>query len=144
MADRMNVQAKKMRALEALLVAALGLAAAGAQAQGSAAGLSDPTRPPGPGAAWQGAADEPPAGKQLQSVLLSGGRKLAIIDGAMVRLGGMLGEARVVKISETEVVLKYGEELETLKLYPSVDKKAVKRASGRARPSVAAPQGGSK
>ena len=54
----------------------------------------------------------------------------------------------MVKISETEVVLKNGEELETLKLYPSIDKKAVKRASGRARASVAAPasfpQGGSK
>lgn len=132
------------RALETVVAVVLWLAAAGAHAQVSAAGLSDPTRPPGPGAGWQGAADEPPAGKQLQSVLLSRGRKLAIIDGTLVRLGGMLGEARVVKISETEVVLKNGEELETLKLYPSVDKKAVKRASGRARPGVAAPQGGSK
>ena len=136
------------RSLETVLAAALWLAAAGVQAQGSVTGLSDPTRPPGPGAAWQGAPEDLPAGKQLQSVLLSGGRKLAIIDGTVVQLGGMLGEARVVKISETEVVLKNGEELETLRLYPSVDKKAVKRASGRARASVAAPasfpQGGSK
>jgi MSHA biogenesis protein MshK len=126
---------------------ALLLAATIAQAQGS--GLSDPTRPPGAGAGWQqGASNEPPAGRQLQSVLLSGGRRLAIIDGTMVALGGMLGDSKVVKISETEVVLKNGEETETLKLYPGVDKIPAKRAPARARAGVAAPasspQGGSK
>jgi MSHA biogenesis protein MshK len=105
--------------------------------------LSDPTRPPGAGAMQRGGQDEAPAGRQLQSVLLSGGRKLAIIDGTLVPLGGMFGEARVVKISETEVVLKTGEETETLKLYPSAEKQPVKRAAGRARAAAAA-QGGPK
>jgi MSHA biogenesis protein MshK len=127
--------------------AALALAMASATAGAQAQGLSDPTRPPG-AAAMQGSQDELPAGRQLQSVLLSGGRRLAIIDGTMVALGGMLGEARVVKISETEVVLKRGEETETLKLFPSVDKQSVKRAPGRARAGVpgkgSSPQGGSK
>ena len=126
------------------LAAAIGLAAACVQAQG----LSDPTRPPGAGAWQQGGQEEAPAGRQLQSVLLSGGRRLAIIDGTMVALGGTLGEARVVKISETEVVLKTGEETETLKLFPSVDKQPVKRAPGRARAGVSGkksfPEGGSK
>ncbi len=139
MADRMN-----RRIQRAALAAAIGLAAACAQAQG----LSDPTRPPGAGAWQQGTQDDVPAGRQLQSVLLSGGRRLAIIDGTMVALGGKLGEARVVKISETEVVLKTGEETETLKLFPSVDKQPVKRAPSRARAGVsgkqASPQGGSK
>ena len=40
-----------------------------------------------------------PLGKQLQSVL-SGGRKLAVIDGTVVPLGGMFGEARVIKITK--------------------------------------------
>ena len=138
MADRMN------RAIQAAaLAAALGVAAAGVHAQG----LSDPTRPPGANA-MQGSAEELPAGRQLQSVLLSGGRRLAIIDGAVVALGGKVGEARVVKISETEVVLKTGEETETLKLFPSVDKQPVKRARDRARAGVAgkssSPQGGIK
>lgn len=119
----------------------LSLAASAAMAQG--AGLSDPTRPP-VAIEQQGGANSPPAGRQLQSVLLSGGRRLAVIDGTMVSLGGMLGDARVVKISETEVVLKSGEETETLKLYPGVDKIPAKRAHIRARPGVAAPQGGSK
>lgn len=128
----------------AALSAAIGLLTGGALAQG----LSDPTRPPGAGAWQQGGQEEAPAGRQLQSVLLSGGRRLAIIDGNMVALGGMVGEARVVKISETEVVLKTGEETETLKLFPSVDKQPVKRAPARARagasPKGSSPQGGSK
>ena len=99
-------------------------------AQGSA--LSDPTRPPGAAAmTQQGVQDEAPAGRQLQSVLLSGGRKLAIIDGTMVPLGGMLGEARLVKIRDSEVTLKTGEETEVLRLYPAVEKRPVKRNAVR-------------
>jgi MSHA biogenesis protein MshK len=139
MADRMNRSGPG-----AALAAALWLLAPVVQAQG----LGDPTRPPGAGAAWQGSEEAAPAGKQLQSVLLSGGRKVAVISGTVVPLGGMLGEARVVKISETEVVLKTGEETETLKLFPGVDKQPVKRAAGRASPGAAAqgssPHGGSK
>ena len=96
----------------------------------------------------QGGQDEAPAGRQLQSVLLSRGRKIAVIDGNMVALGGMLGDARVVRITETEVVLKTGEETETLKLFPGVDKQTVKRGASRARTGAPADglsvQGGSK
>jgi MSHA biogenesis protein MshK len=118
--------------------AALAAAFLAADAQAQSQSLSDPTRPPGAGTLQQGAQEEAPAGKQLQSVLMSGGRKLAVIDGTMVPLGGMLGEARVIKITETEVVLKTGEETETLKLFPGVEKQAVKRAAKRARASAPA------
>jgi MSHA biogenesis protein MshK len=108
--------------------------------------LADPTRPPSASAEQEGEAA--PAGKQLQSVLLSGGRKVAVIDGTMVPLGGMVGEARVVKITETEVVLKQGEETETLKMFPGVDKQAVKRGASRGRVGATAqgsiPHGGAK
>ena len=131
--------------LSGALAATMWLAAAGAQAQapsgaqGSA--LSDPTRPPGVAPAGSGGvADEAPAGRRLQSVLLSGGRKLAVIDGVTVPLGGMVGDARLVKISETEVTLKTGDETEILKLYPAVDKQPVKRAPARARGAAAAPR----
>ena len=128
--------------MSAVFLAATWLAAPAALSQG----LADPTRPPS--ASAQGGPDEAPAGRQLQSVLLSGGRKIAVIDGNMVALGGMLGEARVVKITETEVVLKTGEETETLKLFPGVDKKTVKRAARRAQAGAPAEgssvQGGSK
>ena len=150
MVDRMSA-----RVIGVALAMATWLAAAGAQAQapsgaqGSA--LSDPMRPPTVSAGAGGVGgvqDEAPAGHQLQSVLLSGGRKLAIIDGATVPLGGMVGEARLVKISEIEVTLKTGDETEVLKLYPAVEKQPVKRAASRARGTAAAPgpsrQGGSK
>ncbi len=115
----------------ALLVSASCLAISSAQAQAQTQALTDPTRPPSASAGPAGGLEDVPAGKQLQSVLISDGRKVAIIDGASVRLGGMVGEARLVRISETEVVLKNGEETEVLKLYPSVEKKPVKRATRR-------------
>jgi MSHA biogenesis protein MshK len=118
--------------LAAMAASAL-LAIGGAQAQS----MSDPTRPPG-AAAMQGGPDEIPAGRQLQSILFSGGRKLAIIDGASVPLGGTLGDARVVRITETEVTLKRGAETEVLKLYPGVDKQPVKRAASRSPGAAAA------
>jgi MSHA biogenesis protein MshK len=131
-------------ALRNVLLAAACLAAPAALAQG----LADPTRPPSAAAAQGGPDDAIPGGRQLQSVLLSGGRKIAVIDGNMVALGGMLGEARVVKITETEVVLKTGEETETLKLFPGVNKQAVKRGARRARTDAPAEgsnvRGGSK
>jgi MSHA biogenesis protein MshK len=129
-------------ALGALMLVAAWVAAPQACAQS----LADPTRPPAASAEQDG--DAAPAGKQLQSVLFSRGRKLAVIDGTMVPLGGTYGEARVVKITESEVVLKQGEETETLKLFPGVDKQAVKRAPARGRAGGKAegsmPQGGAK
>lgn len=118
-------------ALARVLAAAVGLSAACAQAQG----LSDPTRPPGSqetsGNATD-AQDDAPRGTQLQSVLLSRGRKLAVIGGTTVPLGGMLGDARVVKITETEVVLKRGDATEVLKLFPGIEKQVSKRQTRRA------------
>ncbi|MFY9316585.1 MAG: MSHA biogenesis protein MshK [Burkholderiales bacterium] len=126
----------------ALILAAGWLTMPEARAQA----FADPTRPPSASAEQEGEA--PPAGKQLQSVLFSGGRKVAVIDGTMVPLGGTYGDAQLVKISETEVVLKQGEETETLKLYPGVEKRAVKRGASRARVGAAAqgpgPHGGAK
>ncbi|MGH8716745.1 MAG: hypothetical protein ACREUI_08515, partial [Burkholderiales bacterium] len=40
-----------------------------------------------------------------------------------VKLGGKYGSARVVKISESGVVLNEGGSLQTLKLFPGVEKK---------------------
>jgi MSHA biogenesis protein MshK len=119
MADRMIG-----RKIGAALAAALGFIVAGAQAQA----LVDPTRPPNFVA---GAQSEAPAGNQLTSVLLSGGRKVAVINGATVPLGGMVGDARLVRISETEVALRKGSGIEVLKLYPGVDKKSVRRKAPR-------------
>jgi MSHA biogenesis protein MshK len=94
--------------------------------------LPDPTRPPAAlGHAGDGGASASAAGRPvLQSVLISPGRTMAMISGQMVKVGDRVGEARVIKISETEVVLRNGKELETLKLFPGVEKR---RNPGRSR-----------
>lgn len=119
-------------------VAAILLALAGAN---HAQGLSDPMRPPGPGGAMQpdGAAAAAP---RLQSVLLSKSRKMAVIDGQAVSLGGKVGDATVVAISETAVTLKRGDETEMLTLFPGVEKTLVRRGTAaRATGNVAGDKG---
>jgi len=129
--------------LQCMMAAATVAAMAGAQAQA----LTDPTRPPS-ATAGAPASQQEASTTQLQSILLSSGRKLAVINGNMVRLGGMVGEARVVRISETEVVLKKGDETEVLKLFPGVDKLPSKRRAARAGTGGSAPvstrQGGAR
>jgi len=95
-----------------------------------AEGTPDPTRPPAalltePAGAAPGAK---PASSGLQSVLISAGRKSAIIGGQLVHVGGKYGEARVIRITESEVVLKTGSTTETLKLFPDVEKRVVRGA----------------
>lgn len=110
-----------------LLIAPCVALTAGAQ------GLADPTRPPGvlSGPAVDGAAG---GGPVLQSVMLSQGRKVAVISGEMVPLGGRYGSARLVKLTESEAVLKEGKETTVLKLFPLVEKRVageLKKNTGR-------------
>ena len=90
--------------------------------------LSDPTRPPqGPAAAAAGGAAQAAPPSRLQSVLISPGRKLAVIDGKTVPLGGTVDGATLVAIRESEVVLQTGSQRETLKLNPGVQIRPVPR-----------------
>ncbi|MDN2709661.1 MSHA biogenesis protein MshK [Janthinobacterium sp. SUN118] len=114
--DRTLTTATTGRALLASLVV-LSLAWGGAQAQA----LDDPTRPPAALWAPAGAAAVAPARPQLQSVLISskpGGRRVAVIDGQVVRVGSKVGDAVVTDIRDTAVLLRRGKSLETFKLYP--------------------------
>lgn len=92
--------------------------------------LPDPTRPPAelaaPSSAPGGSAV--PTGPALQSVQISPSFRSAIINGQRVVQGDAYGDARVVKISENEVVLKSGSDYQTLKLFPGVEKHASKTA----------------
>jgi len=112
--------------MKAASVIALGMFLASAQATAQK-GLLDPTRPPTVAPSPQ-ATPEPP-GPQLQSVLLAPGRKIAVINGESVALGEKLGEATLVRVTETEVVLRHGAETRVLKLYPSVEKSPVRRSA---------------
>jgi len=94
------------------------------------AGVSvDPTRPPSFAAGVPGG-DKGSQSRILQSVLIAPGRSVAVVDGEMVRVGSWLGDARVVKIDESGVVLRSSDRTETLRLLPDA-KRFGSRASGR-------------
>jgi MSHA biogenesis protein MshK len=114
------------RALLILVLCAGGARAATAQAR------SDPTRPPSvvPSSGAQEVEAELPS-NQLQSVLLSPSRKVAVINGQSVALGGKYGDAVLAQISENGVVLKYGDRVEELKLLP-IEKTRPGAARGKA------------
>jgi MSHA biogenesis protein MshK len=90
--------------------------------------LDDPMRPPAAYVEGGGGGSEA-SGPVLQSVMISPSFKAAIINGEMVKLGGKSGNAKLVKISESEVVLKSGDETQVLKMYPGVDKHAIVKAA---------------
>jgi MSHA biogenesis protein MshK len=109
-----------MKKIVAAIAVLAGLPAMAQQA------LPDPTRPPpevlAPQAERAGPALPPASGPQLQSVLLArrpGGRRLAVIDGAIVPLGGKVGAAVLVEVRESSVVLQRGKQKQVLKLVSS-------------------------
>ncbi len=95
--------------------------------------LLDPTRPPAfIGEKPEQGNDKASIAPELQSVLISPARRVAIINGQTVQLGEKYGEARVVKITENEVILRNGRDTQVLKLFPHVEKRlASSRANGK-------------
>jgi MSHA biogenesis protein MshK len=108
----------------------LGVVLAG-MAAAQTAPLADPTRPPGAGAE-SGAEAAAPAGARLQSVLISPTRRVAVIDGRAVALGGRIGDATLETVTENAAVLRYADRRETLWLMPGVDKRE-RRSAAAAR-----------
>ncbi|OGQ50937.1 MAG: hypothetical protein A3J24_11250, partial [Deltaproteobacteria bacterium RIFCSPLOWO2_02_FULL_53_8] len=86
---------------------------------GCAGELIDPTRPPAiitiPATAIAGG---PPSG--LQSIIISKKRRAAIIDGETVELRGKHGDATLIEVSETGVVLQGAQGRQVLTLFPDV------------------------
>jgi MSHA biogenesis protein MshK len=89
--------------------------------------LNDPTRPP-PVFSNPSGDTGAAAGPLLQSVMISPAGSSAIIGGEIVKLGGKYGDARVVKITANEVVLRSANGTEILRMYPEVNMKAVRHA----------------
>jgi MSHA biogenesis protein MshK len=90
--------------------------------------LPDPTRPPSslgplPSAYGEEPDNAPAPVPVLQSIMLSATRKAAMISGQTVVLGEKFGEARLVKLTPSEAVLRTEEGLQVLKLFPDVEKK---------------------
>lgn len=89
--------------------------------------LPDPTRPPIDAKGELLPTSDFRSGPVLQTILISPKRRAAIINGQMVALGEKYGEAKVIEINESYIVLKKGEGTETLRLFPNVTKR-IRRA----------------
>ena len=86
----------------------------------------DPTRPPvGLDARPTDAESETAGGIRLQSVMISPTQSAAIINGVMVRLGEKYGDAVLVRVAESEVVLRSGSAQQVLKIHPGVEKREI-------------------
>ena len=114
--------AERLTAARALCVLTAAAASAGAAAQ---AGLPDPTRPPAADGTSAARGDAAKSAHRVESVLISAERKLAVIDGRTVPLGGQIDGARVVAITEAGVTLRRGEQTEVLPLNAGVQKKVL-------------------
>ena len=97
---------------------------------GFAENFPDTTRPPASLGLAQEANSAAASGPMLQSVLISPGRRVAIISGKTVSIGEKFGEARVVKITESEVLLRSGTGLQALKLFPGFEKRLTASRAG--------------
>jgi len=101
----------RLLALAAALVGALAAAPAAADSA-----LPDPTRP----AVQRSATAQAPAPRwHLESTLVSPERRLAVIDGRMVRAGDRLGDAQVLEIGPDQVTLRSDERIVHLRLLPA-------------------------
>ena len=109
------------------LAAVMTLACFPMQAAATGQALGDPTQPPAvlvaPGSAGPHAAEPAePAALHLQSILVSreaGGRRIAVINGEVVRAGAKIGDAVVESVGESAVVLRRGKNREPLRLFPA-------------------------
>jgi len=99
-----------------ILLAAVVLAATPAWA------LDDPTRPPLRAAKVAAPAKPAPPLLILQSVIRSPNGDAAIISGKLVPVGGRIGAARLVRVSEDEAVLRVDGAEKRLPLYPAARK----------------------
>lgn len=96
---------------------------------GAAAQLPDPMRPAdlqmAPSPAGTAAA---PVESGVQMVIVRpGGKSTAVINGQLVAVGDKLGDKRVLKITETEVVLKGDGGRESIKATPAIEKLPVRK-----------------
>jgi hypothetical protein len=93
--------------------------------------MPDPTRPGGSQMTTEpGSRASAPVESGVQTVILRrGGKSTAVINGQHVAVGGKFGDKRVLRISESEIVLKGESGREVIKVMPSVEKTPAKKTS---------------
>lgn len=80
--------------------------------------LPDPTRPPALFAGSGASSENPSSG--LQTTIISGSRRAAIIDGKTVELWAKHGNAQLIEVNEGSVVLQGRQKRRVLTLFPGV------------------------
>lgn len=99
--------------------------------------VPDPTRPPGAvSAPPPGGVGAPPVESGVQTLILRHeGKSGAVINGQYVEVGGKLGDKRVVKISDSEVVLAGAGGREVIRLTPAIEKVQAKKTAATKQPA---------
>lgn len=115
---------RKSRCVRRLLAAALPLFAV-PFFDANAQSLDDPMRPSGTAPAVEGLGGSATARAptHLQGVLTSPTRRLALIDGAIVPLGSVIGGAKLAGVGDSHAVLHRERSQEVLLLHPGIEKK---------------------
>ncbi len=87
----------------------------------------DPTQPP-PEAGLGGANAVPavPAGLPTSTILVRDGKAYLVVGTRLYAQGQKLGQARIERISETEVWLREGGVLRKVSQFPGIERRAVK------------------
>ena len=94
----------------------------------SLAQVQDPTRPAAALMTPETGGVAAPVESGVQTVILRrGGKSAAVINGQYVVVGGKFGGKRVVKISESEVVLQGESGREVIKVTPAIEKVAARK-----------------
>jgi MSHA biogenesis protein MshK len=96
----------------------------------SAAPFADPTRPPTPSENVLGSAGST-EGPRLESVLIAPDRRIAVVNGQQVVVGARIAGGEVVRITESEVVIRGAGSEQTLKLVPGIGRTPAKKGRGQ-------------
>ena len=90
--------------------------------------LGDPMAPPAGAGAPQGTRNDAKAAPGgLQVVITSPDRKLAVIDGSVVLLGGAVREGTLAGMSDSAAVLRKNGEHDVLFMHPNIEKRLAAR-----------------
>lgn len=107
----------------------------------SAQVLIDPTKPPAEISATPTVQAAVPKDSGLQTIIISPTRRAAIINGQTIELGAQHGDAKLVEVSESGVILLGPQGRQVLALFPGVEikrkeppKDDMKRATQKKKP----------
>lgn len=115
-----------MRRFALVCLCTASIACALAHGEARAQPMSDPMRPADARKAAEGEAAAP-AGPVLQVVITSPERKLAVIDGTVVRVGDAVRGSTLSSVSDSVAVLSKSGDRDVVLMHPGIDKRPARR-----------------